>query len=199
MKPPLHKTEGIIIRRFDVGEFDRILIVYTKEYGKISVQVKSLRKKEAKLRETLELFNHVHLMLAYGKNIDAVVGATIINSFPNLRTDLSSLAAVFYLSELLDKLIVAPEKDEQIWDLVRKSFCFLDEKRRDTHVIKKLVEKFEDRLLVLLGHLPALQGEALRAGPVDSVSDQRLSFIQNLYGQLIGSRGFLARELDRSQ
>lgn len=204
MKTPLHKTEGIIIRRFNAGELDKMLVVYTKEYGKILVKAKSLRKKEAKLKETLELFSHVHLTLAYGKNIDAVAGATIISNFPNLRADLSSVAAAYYLSELLDKMIVGPERDEQIWDLISKSFYFLEEKshhfleekRREGQVIKKLVEKFEERLLVFLGHLPALQGGALRAGPASSAQASQVAVIQNLCGQKIESFGFLGRMLD---
>jgi len=184
MKTPLHKTEGIIIRRFNVGEFDRMLVVYTKEHGKILVKAKSLRKKEAKLKETLELFNHVHLTLAYGKNIDAVAGATIINGFPNLRTDLLALTVIHYLSELLDKLIIAPEKDEQIWDLISKSFYFMEEKKREEGVIKKLAEKFEDCLLTFLGH------------PADSASLARLNFIQGLCGQKIESYRFLALAFD---
>ncbi|MBI4836989.1 MAG: DNA repair protein RecO [Candidatus Portnoybacteria bacterium] len=180
MKTPLHKTEGIIIRRFNAGEFDKILVVYTKEHGKILIKAKSLRKKGAKLRETLELFNHVHLMLAYSKNIDAVAGTTIINGFPNLRTDLLALATAHYLSELLDKLIVAPEKDEQIWDLATKTFYFFEEKKHNSQTVEKLLEKFESHLLVSLGH------------PADPRQPVRLDFIQGLCGQRVESRRFLA-------
>ncbi len=150
------------------------------------VKAKSLRKKGAKLQETLGLFNHVHLTLAYGKNIDAVAGAIIINSFPNLRTDLPALAAIYYLSELLDKMIIAPENDEQIWDLVLKSFYFLEEKKHNSQTVKKLLEKFECRLLAFLGY------------PVASASSARLDFIQGLCGQRIESRGFLEHTLDKS-
>lgn len=186
MKTPLHKTEGIIIRRFNVGEFDRVLVVYTKEHGKILVKAKSLRKKEAKLKETLELFNYVHLMLARGKNIDTVAGAMIINNFSNLRIDLSAVAAVYYLSELLDKLIVAPEKDEKIWELLYKSFYFLEEKKHNSQTVEKLLERFEGRLLAFLGY------------PVASAQAARLDFIQGLCGQRVESRGFLALALDKS-
>jgi DNA repair protein RecO (recombination protein O) len=196
MKTPLHKTEGIIIRRFDTGEFDKILVVYTKEYGKILVKAKSLRKKGAKLRETLELFNHVHLTLAYSKNIDTVAGAMIISGFPNLRVDLLSVAAVYYLSELLDKLIVAPERDEEIWDLIIKAFYFLDEKKHNFQTVKKLLEKFESHLLVFLGYLPASASKALLAGPADSTRASRIMAIQNICGQKIESFSFLVRTLD---
>lgn len=186
MKIPVYKTEGIIVGRFNSNEWDRLLIVYTKEKGKILVKAKSVRKKEAKLKETLELFNHIHLMLAHGKNIDTVVGATISSGFPVIRTHLPSLSATYYISELVDKLIVAPERDEQIWDLLTKAFSFLEEKECNPQTIQKLLERFEARLLEELGH------------PVDASRLNRLDFIQNLCGERIESSSFLNSVLGKA-
>lgn len=187
MRIPIYKTEGIIIGRFNSNEWDRILVVYTKEYGKILVKAKSLRKKESKLKETSELFNHVHLMLAKGKNIDTVAGAIILDGFPVLRTHLPSLAAAYYISELIDKLMVAPEKDERIWDLICKAFYFLNEKKHNPKTIKKLLERFEERLLEALGHGACSSS--------DGSYESRLDFIQNLSGDKIGSFQFLEKNV----
>jgi recombinational DNA repair protein (RecF pathway) len=126
MKIPVYKTEGIIVGRVNANEFDRLLVVYTKEFGKILVKAKSLRKKEAKMKAQLELFNYVHLILAKGKNMDTISGVVLLDGFPRMRENLESLAAAFYIGELLDKLIVGPERDERIWQLVLKAFNFLD-------------------------------------------------------------------------
>jgi DNA repair protein RecO len=157
VKIPVYKTEGIVIGRFNAGEFDRFLIVYTKERGKIFVKAKSLRKKEAKMKGSLELFSHVYLTLAKGKNIDIVAGVTLASGFPGLRRDLLSLSTVYYICELLDKLIVGPEKDERIWDLVLKAFNFFEEKPRNGKTIKNLTSRFEYNLLSYLGHQPEKQ------------------------------------------
>ena len=157
MKIPVYKTEGVVIGRFNAGEFDRFLIVYTKERGKILVKAKSLRKKEAKMKESLELFSHVYLTLAKGKNIDTVAGVTLGDGFPNFRQSLLSLSAAYYICELLDKLIAGPEKDERIWELVLKAFTFLEEKPRNGRTIEKLINRFEYNLLSFLGHQPEKQ------------------------------------------
>jgi len=191
MKIPVCKTEGIIIRRFNSGEFDKLLVVYTKEFGKILVKAKSLRKKTAKLRGSLELFNYVHLMLAKGKNIDTVAGATIINCFPNVRGLLPATAALYYISELLDKMVVAPEKDAKIWNMVVKSFSFLEEKQDNETIIKKLINRFEHNLVSYLGYLPALTNKALQAGRPEKAHRDYIDFFQELAGEKIESFAFL--------
>ncbi|MBU1137070.1 recombination protein O N-terminal domain-containing protein, partial [Patescibacteria group bacterium] len=38
----LYKTQGIIIRRGNANDFDRLLTVYTKEFGKVLLKAKSV-------------------------------------------------------------------------------------------------------------------------------------------------------------
>ncbi len=178
MKIPVYKTQGIILRRFNTNEFDKLLVVYTREFGKLLVKAKSLRKKEAKMKESLELFNYVDLLLAKGKNIDTITGVIVKNSFINLKADLPSLAAAYYISELLDKLIIGPERDERIWQLIIKAFNFLEEKERNNETIKKLLQRFEYNLLALLGHRPEKENKTY------------LDLIQNIISERVESALF---------
>ena len=195
MKIPVYKTQGIILRRFNANEFDKLLIVYTRERGKILVKAKSLRKKEAKMKESLELFNYVDLLLAKGKNIDTITGVIIKNSFISLKSHLPSLAAAFYISELLDKLIIGPERDERIWQLVLKAFNFLEEKERNGETIKKLLQRFEYNLLALLGHEPACSVSPSDAGRPEQKKASYLDSIQMICGERIESRNFLSEAI----
>lgn len=178
-----YKIEGIIIRRFNSNEFDKLLVVYTRERGKILVKAKSLRKKEAKMKAPLEIFNHAHLMLAKGKNMDTISGVALANGFPNLRNNLEALAAAFYICELLDKLIIGPERDERIWQLVFKAFNFLEEKERNARTIEKLLNRFEYNLLSLLGHQPEKEKKS------------HFYSIEYIIGARVEARAFLAQVL----
>jgi len=144
-----YKTEGIIIKKTNLGEVDRLLTVYSKEFGKIVVKAKSVRKNQAKLKGHLELFFHSHLILVPARGWPLVVGAEALQEFSLLHNDLFSLAAAYYFSELLDRLIVGPERDENIWQLVLTSFTYLNQNRRN---IQQVIRIFEDTLLNLLGY-----------------------------------------------
>jgi len=145
----LYKTEGIIIKNSNLGEFDRLITVYTKEFGKLAVKGKSVRKNQAKLKGHLELFLLSDLMIAPGKGFDIITSAETIKSFPYLHQNLNHLLASHYFSELIDKLIAGPEKDDNLWQLIVSSFEQLNQKESD---IKIIASNFEDKLLQILGY-----------------------------------------------
>ncbi|MBI4096902.1 MAG: DNA repair protein RecO, partial [Candidatus Levybacteria bacterium] len=49
------RTEGIIIKRKNFGEADRILTVFTKEYGKLQVKAKGIRRIPSRRSAHVEL------------------------------------------------------------------------------------------------------------------------------------------------
>ncbi|MFH1460909.1 MAG: DNA repair protein RecO [Patescibacteria group bacterium] len=145
----LYKTQGIIIKSANLGEIDRLITVYTKDFGKLAVKGKSIRKNQAKLKGHLELFLHSHLMIAPARGFDIITGAETIERFSQLRQDLSSLAIAYYFSELIDKLVVGPEKDEDIWQLLLTSFQKLNQPNQKTGSI---IKEFESNLSEFLGY-----------------------------------------------
>ena len=61
-------TEGLIIKRKDFGEADRILTVLTDRFGKISVVAKGVRRITSRRAGNIELLNLVKLHLFKAKN-----------------------------------------------------------------------------------------------------------------------------------
>ena len=169
----MYKTQGIIIKRKNLGEYDRLLTVYTKEFGKILIKAKSIRKNQSKLRGHLELFLFTHLMIAPGKGFDIITGAETIESFPYLHKNLSYLTAIYYLSELIDKLITNPEQDEEIWKLFYSTFQQLNQEDKD---IKPIINNFENQLLDFLGY---------------GKQENFLSFVESMINDIIKTYPFL--------
>ena len=170
----LLKTQGIIIKKSNLGEVDKLLTVYTENLGKILVKAKSVRKNQAKLKGHLELFSNSHLMIAPGRGFDIITGAETIEGFSFLHQDLSLLAATHYLSELIDKLIPVPEKDINIWQLILNSFQDLDQQNQS---VKFIISNFENRLLEFLGYSPE--------------QEDMVSFAESFSGEKFNSKYFL--------
>lgn len=192
-KLPVYKTEGIIIKSADLGDIDRLLTIYTRGYGKMIVRAISARKKESKLNGLLQSFTHGQFLLAKSKTIDIITDLSAINNYHYLHNNLESLGYAFYFSELIDKLIVGQERDENLWRLVARAFEVLNQKRND---LPKIKIAFEDKLLEFLGHpslklwmashpKPSQRGKILPA--------QRLNYLQSLAGERINSHKFLAQ------
>ncbi len=113
-----YKTEGVILKRLNYGEADRILTIYTKYRGKIRAMAKGVRKITSRKGGNVELFNHCVLFLAEGRNLDIVTEAQVVNSFSRVSDDLEKTAAAFYLVELVDQLTPDGQINRQVFDLL---------------------------------------------------------------------------------
>jgi len=122
-----YKTEGIILKRLDFGEADRILTIFTKHYGKIKIIAKGVRKTTSRKGPSLELFNQVVIFVARGKSLDIVTETEAINSFPALKKDLKKVGLAYQACELVDKLTAERAENRQVFDLLKdylSSFSF---------------------------------------------------------------------------
>ena len=54
----LYKTEGIVLKSTEFKEADKIVTIYTKNYGKISAIAKGVRKIKSKFESSLEILTH---------------------------------------------------------------------------------------------------------------------------------------------
>lgn len=194
-KVSIYKAEGIIIRAADLGELDRLLFLYTRGYGKISVRAISARKNESKLRGRLEPFTRGQFLLAKSKTIDIVTDFEIIDNFSYLHKNIESLAYAYYFSELIDKLVTGQEADDNLWRLIKRAFEVCNQKRDD---LPKIKEMFEDKLIEFLGH-PSQKLWMTNLLPLKFLKKEevlpltRLSYLQSLAGEQINSHKFLTQ------
>ncbi len=100
----LYRTSGVIIKRFDVGEADRVLTILTP-FGKISANARGIRKTASRLAGHLELLSFCQLQLAIGKSRDVVTQSVAIERFEAIQQRLYTMAASYYLTELTDNFV----------------------------------------------------------------------------------------------
>lgn len=148
---PLIKTEGVVILEKELGENDKVFTFFTKDFGKIEVLGKGIRKSTAKLRYGLQILNYVSIEFVKGKNFNIATDVFIKNFFSKIKEDFLFFRYSLYIVSLLEKLINGEEKDEKIWNLLIKTL-FSFEKKED----KITTRYFEWNLLKYLGFEPEL-------------------------------------------
>jgi len=144
-----YKTKGIIIKRSNLGEADRILTIYSQKFGKIKAIAKGIRKILSKLGGNLELFCLDDLLIAEGRNLDIVAGAETIKCYLNLRNNLKSTHIAYYLAEIIDKMTEEKEPHPEIFDLLESALENLSIKEN-----KLLIPYFEINFLSESGFKP---------------------------------------------
>jgi len=117
-----YRTQGFIFRKNDFVEADRIFTIFTKDFGKLEILGKAIRKIKSKLRGGMRLFSLANIEFIQGKTYKTLTDASLIEDFPDLRKNLKRLKITYEISEILDDLIRGQEKDEKIWNLLRETF-----------------------------------------------------------------------------
>lgn len=143
-----YKTQGIILKKQDQGEANRIFKVFCKEYGKLTMFAVSERKITSKLRSGLELFSLSALSFVQGKNKKVLVEAVPLVQYLASLQDVSSLRSALHIAQLVEQHMAEQEKDEKVWDLLIRSFSEL---KKGTPP-EKTYQSFVPRFMALAGY-----------------------------------------------
>lgn len=88
------KTEAVVLRTIRFGEADRILHLYTREYGRLGAIAKGVRKPRSRFGGRLEPFFRLALVLYRSRgDLHTVTSAETIEGYPGLRASGHGIAA----------------------------------------------------------------------------------------------------------
>lgn len=145
-----YSSEGIILARKNYSEADRILTVFTKHFGKVSLLAKGIRKPKSRKRGHLEVFSHIKFSASGGGNLDLMQEAETIESFSGIRSNLKKIAVAYFFVEVTTKLTRENEKHEEL-------FLFLNDylnRLKGAKSLKELRFQFVHDTLSSLGFWP---------------------------------------------
>lgn len=141
-----YKTEGIVLKRTNIGEADKIITLFTKHYGKLRLMAKGIRKTKSRKAGSLEPFNEVKLQIAKGRNLDLITETQIIDSPQSWRKNLLKVTVAYYLCELVDKLTADSQVHKNVFELLKETLLQIESAN-----LTKLVRGFEEQVLDELG------------------------------------------------
>jgi len=142
-----YSDAGIILKRRDFGEADRLYSIYTREHGKIEAIAQGARKIKSKLAAHLEPLTFGEFMFANGRRIERLIQARVHESFSVLKNNLPRLGQANFIADILDNLTKQGERDWRVFNLLRESMTLLNSQ---TEAIG-LEQCFVVKLLQLLG------------------------------------------------
>ena len=122
----MYSTEGIILKRTDIGEADSLFSIYTKEFGKVRARAQGVKKEDAKLKGHLEPLNMSAITFVLGKNGERLTHASLLHYWPSIRENYEKLAFASYIAAMTDAHCFPGQQDERIWNLLISSLIALD-------------------------------------------------------------------------
>jgi DNA repair protein RecO (recombination protein O) len=124
--PRLYVTDAIVLTRFDYGEADRIMTLFTPAYGKLKAIAKGVRRTKSRLGGSLEPLAELRVALARGRTFDVVTQVQVSHAWLHLRDSLESTATAWYLAELADRSLEERHEAEGLYALLRHAYELLD-------------------------------------------------------------------------
>jgi len=154
------KAKGLVVGETAINEGDKMLTVYTDEYGLINAKApgaKSLRRKDM---AGINMFAYGDYILTRNKNIYTVRECNIITHFFDIKKDISSLSVGCYILEAVKATGVQEMPDEEkLYDLAgtpekrlvwfehgRHSMLRITDTERYDTAVKEFVGQFDTAL-----------------------------------------------------
>lgn len=138
----LIKSNGIVIRKSDIGEADRFITVFTEEFGKVNFIIKGIRKSKKRDQtssEILTLSNFIYHRKGEYYTLDNI---DTLEYFYDLKIDIEKLQIGLYMVSVLDKILVEGQRKKDLYQLLYKSLDFLNNKEYDERKNKLLILHF---------------------------------------------------------
>ena len=162
------KTEGIIIRRTNFGEADRVLTIVTRDSGKIKIIAKGVRKITSRRAPNLELFTQTSFVIHKGRSGNYVIEAKAVQPFEHMRTDFDRVKIAYQIAELINILTREEEELAEVYSLVAASFYRLNDG------LQFNIVAFKHKLLMLLGFVSETSHDANLDSYIEEIAQRRL-------------------------
>jgi len=151
-----YRTLGLILAKRDRGEADQLFTVYTRDFGKLEVLGKAIRKISSKLRSGVEIFYLSEIEFIQGKIYKTLTDVLLIKKFQNLKKNLERLDIAYGISEDLDNFVRGEEPDKKIWQLILEVFERLNNSQLTTYNLQLIYYYFFWNFISILGYKPEL-------------------------------------------
>lgn len=177
------QTRGIVLRRTNYGEADRILTVITPDYGKLSLMARGVRKPKSKLAGGIELFSVSDISFIKGRGeIDTLVSTRLIRHFNQIVRQIDRVRLGYDLLKTLNRA-TEDHTEAEYFELLEQALPALNDHTISSDLINIW---FSARLLRLAGHQPNLtttiKGDKLVTGQTYNFDFEAVSFLPHDQG-----------------
>ena len=147
---------GMVLKAEPIGEYDRRIVILTKEKGKISAFARGARKQGSRLLAATNPFSFGEFKLYAGRSSYNVMEAAISNYFEGLREDFEGAYYGMYFLELMDYYTRENNDEKEMLRLLYQSLRALLHEGLPNRLIRYI---FELKAMVINGEFPGIPTE----------------------------------------
>ncbi len=158
------ETDGIILKQIRLPDDRRMLVLFTRKFGKISAGTSIRLNGRNKSSLALRVFTHGRYELFFGGKSCNINAAETIDSYFGIGGDIDKYMLASYALEYTERLLPENQPQEELFEML-VSFLRLLEKRRAKP--ESLVLVYQWKALGVCGYMPYLDS-CVRCGKQDA-------------------------------
>ena len=161
------KTKGLILKQSDYKEANRVVTIFTKDFGiirAVAYGAKSIRNKNSASTQVMTYAEFV--LLNTNKDMMSIQSAEIIESFYGVKEDIVKLSLGVYFADVIYSLLNTNVPDDEMLSLFLNSLYALSYKNEDCEKVRTV---FELRAMAGGGYMPNISS-CVTCGDVEDIS-----------------------------
>jgi len=183
--------EAIVIRKRPVREHDQLVVLYSRELGKLQAVAKSSLRGHSRQALALDEGSIIRCELVDGKTGHIMTGAQSLQSLSNAKRSPIPWTAVQFFLQATDVLVYDAQPDEALWACLYETLLALN-RTGDDGVLEEY-RAGQRRLLGVLGYgahaaVQTQRGRSVLDEQFESIAQRRLSAIDLFYDVAATSR-----------
>lgn len=148
------RDRAVVLRTYNLGEADRIVVMLTERHGKVRAVAKGIRRTKSKFGARLDPLTHIELLGWQGRgDLDIVNQVEVIDHFRTVRGDLKRMTCGLSLLEVAEQVAQERHPEPRLYEMLVGALRALDVPDQAPDL---LAPAFFLKVLVLEGAGPVL-------------------------------------------
>lgn len=151
----MNKVSGLVIKEVRLKENDKIVTIFSKKYGKVTLYARGAQKIKSPLFAGTQVLSYCNFEINGKSDIKYINKLEIIKSYHKIRNDINTLYYSLYFIEFINKTIVENDMFDELFDLTLITFYNLEKRIEEVRLIRII---FELKAMCILGYTPNVKG-----------------------------------------
>lgn len=143
-----YHTEALVLGNREMSEADRVIVLFTSDFGLVRARASSVRKEHSKMRYAIQNYSRAKVSLVKGKRGWRLAGASALKSASGDRKCVGVFARI---AELTVRLVHGEEKNNYLFAVLAEAHDALMRERVEASATIEIV--CVARVLYALGYI----------------------------------------------
>ena len=162
---------GMVLATSPVSDYDRRVVILTKERGKITAFAKGSRRQGSRLLAATDQFCFGNFKMYEGRTAYNLIEASITNYFEDLRSDFDGACLGMYFLELADYYTRENNDEMEMLKLLYQSVKAICTESLDNRLVRVI---YEMKALAVNGEFPGIPSD----GRLSRSAEYTVAFIE---------------------